>query len=247
MNSSAVTSIGTQQPVSAGGTAAQSPTQNDFEHSVLAKMFTALAEARMDPERLAVVLVEGLRVNPSLWKDLDRYALLLRSFVNELPAEYGSPPAQSSSAPLQTLAPAKWADAQEALRDLIERGREQTFEDGIETPFSRTLQTLLSKHGICALQLLEQYCLSEAGNGCIIAEVLRQFGLSEQPETQEARFKILVLCLGHPSLAVRDAAAIGLAYLNDVRAVPHLRQAASRECSPDLRHDLREVIAQLEA
>jgi len=63
---------------------------------------------------------------------------------------------------------------------------------------------------------------------------------------KEGRFVLLISHLWHKSAIVRDAASVGLSFMNDQRAITQLRMAIESETVPSLREDMECVADQLE-
>jgi len=145
------------------------------------------------------------------------------------------------------LDPNTWAEADEALTALLTEAVEQTFEDGIENPFSVGLRSYLATYGLFATDMMKRYCFSELANPAVLGELLRQIGLSNHGGTRDARFQILVMCLRHPFAAVRDGAGLGLAFIRDARAIPYLWDAIQREGNSRCRAGLELAAADLQS
>ncbi len=140
-----------------------------------------------------------------------------------------------------------WSELEAELGSLLRTAAEEIFEDGIESAFSPGLAAYVAKYGNDGVSKSAEICLEETSNPEVVSETLRCLGEMEHPETHASRFWLLTRCLRHSSPLVRDAAAVGLAYLEDKAAVPYLQQAAGRERHEALRRDLEQIIHSLEA
>lgn len=118
------------------------------------------------------------------------------------------------------------------------------FEDGVSNTFSEGIEFVVREYGNKAITVLEN-TLVHTGKMSCVAEALRTLGLMDEVRTAERRFRLLVRLLGHVSAVVRDGAAIGLAYLDDERAVPEIDKAIKREPLPFLRRDMEAIREQL--
>jgi hypothetical protein len=78
-----------------------------------------------------------------------------------------------------------------------------------------------------------------------IGEALRKFGLIENETTTGERFQTLIALLNHRSAVVRDGAMIGLAYLDDPRAIGAIEEAIRIEPLPVLRREMEAIREQL--
>lgn len=132
------------------------------------------------------------------------------------------------------------------LQNLFEKAEEMRFEDGMETEVSRGLRFVLTRYGLEGCRALANVIRTGAPTTDALMETLHFLGRFDDPPTKDECLRILVTSLKHPSPIVRDAAAIGLAYMDDKRAISTLKKAAKSEPIKDLRADLVEVVRQLE-
>jgi Type IV secretion-system coupling protein DNA-binding domain len=130
---------------------------------------------------------------------------------------------------------------------IFAEAKEEVFEDGMESQFSRALTSAIRQFGNAAIRLLAGLILFETVNAESASEALRWLGHMNHPPTHRARLWLLERSLQSSSPTVRDGAALGLAFLEDRRAMPYLQEAIERERSVELQHDLRQVLAQLES
>ena len=79
-----------------------------------------------------------------------------------------------------------------------------------------------------------------------MAEILRWASRQEAAAIRDLVVDLLSTGLYHTVSLVRDAAALGLAYLEEDAAIAPLRHALGREKVPELREDLENLIRSLE-
>lgn len=132
-----------------------------------------------------------------------------------------------------------------ALSSLLAVAREERFEDGVDSNLSVGLRVLFRNHSTEFVRVLEDQLDKRAPSVRILTEVLHTLGDIEDYATRDWRFATLVRFLRSSSPLIRDAAAIGLSYLDDKRAAPFLRAAIERESSKEFREDLRAITEQL--
>lgn len=137
-------------------------------------------------------------------------------------------------------------DIDEKIEALFEAAKEQFFEDGMESDFSREFVSFIKKYGDAAMEAVASVIISEKGNAEIASEALRWMGLMDHPPSYRYRLWVLERSLICSSERVRDSAALGLAYFNDPDAIQHLKKAIEREQIPELREDMKQVLTQLE-
>jgi hypothetical protein len=154
---------------------------------------------------------------------------------------------QTSTLPREILNPANWKKASAEMKRLLALAHDESFEDGVRGPFARELERFLSVHVFEAIDLLQRYAFSEGANAAVVGEIIRYVGMSNDPLTKDERLQFLTRCLAHRSPIVRDASGIGIAHLNDRRALRDILEAIKREQYTELRDDLRLVANQLES
>ena len=139
----------------------------------------------------------------------------------------------------------KSRDIQIRIESLFASAREEIFEDGMQSQFSRHLLMLIRSYGNQAITALTDYILSERANAEVAAEALRWIGHINDPSTHRDRLWLLEKSLSSSSPRIRDGAGLGLAFLDDPHAIPYLIRAVERENYTELRADLKQVISQL--
>jgi hypothetical protein len=130
---------------------------------------------------------------------------------------------------------------------LFDRAKEEVFEDGMESDFSRGLISYVRKFGDTAIAALVRLIVTEQANAEVASEAMRWLGHIDHPITYRSRLHLLERSLHNSSARVRDGAALGLASLDDPHAIPYLKQAIEREQYQELRYDLEQVVIQLES
>jgi len=131
------------------------------------------------------------------------------------------------------------------LLDIFSQAKEEIFESGIETEFSRNLLGTITKYNSAAMDVITDLILSGSVNTEVAAETMRWLGLMESRVCYRQRRWLLARCLRDVSERVRDAASLGLSYLDDPWAIPYLENAVRDELIPELRSDMEQVLEQL--
>jgi len=129
---------------------------------------------------------------------------------------------------------------------LFEAAKEQVFEDGMESEFSKELISLVKKYGDAAMEVVADLITNERVNAEVASEALRWLGRMDHSTSYHFRRWLLERSLGCSSAMVRDGAALGLASLNDPHAILYLKQAILREEHAELCEDMEQVLVQLE-
>lgn len=143
-----------------------------------------------------------------------------------------------------TVERARPKEIHENLHTLLSEARDELFEDGMETNFSKALISLIQCYGNDAVEVLTEFVVSEQVNPEVASEALRWIGRVEDLSTQQSRLWLLGRSLFSASSRVRDAAVLGLASLNDPEAVLVLEAAIRREHIDELRQDMEQVLNQ---
>jgi hypothetical protein len=135
---------------------------------------------------------------------------------------------------------------QNKIRILLETSREEIFEDGMESQLTTELDAFLDDYGNYLIDSLIDILRFESVNAEVSSEVLRWIGRTNHQLSYYQRLSFLEENLNNSSPRVRDAASLGLAYLNDPHAIPYIKDAIKRETCTELREDMEQVLSQLE-
>ena len=129
---------------------------------------------------------------------------------------------------------------------LFEAAKDQYFEDGMESEFSRELTALVEAYGNMAVHELAYLALFEKVNAEVASEAFRWLGNMHHGVSSPFRLWLLERSLLCASAMVRDGAILGLASLDDPRAIPYIKRAIEREQCEELRKNMEQVLVQLE-
>lgn len=137
-------------------------------------------------------------------------------------------------------------DIEQEMSVLFRAAKEEFFEDGVESYFSKELGLLIRKYADIAVIALIPFVLAEQANEEIAHEALHALGRLEHPQTHLDRRALLERGLYCLSSWIRDGAALGLATLGDPHAIQYLKQAIDREKTEELRRDMETIFVELE-
>ena len=133
------------------------------------------------------------------------------------------------------------------LEILFREGRDEIFEDGMESTFSRRLESIICTHGPGAIDAMSQFLIDQNIDVEVAGEALRQLGLIKHAPTWARRLEMLSrVLLSSTIIPIRDAASLGLSFMDDPAAIPPLRAALERETSPIMKRNLKYVLEQFE-
>lgn len=130
---------------------------------------------------------------------------------------------------------------------LFESAREEYFEDGMESDFSRELISVVKKYRNLAMSEVGYFITGDRADEEVASEALRWLGRIDDESTHGWRLWVLEKSLSSKSAVVRDGAALGLVYLGDAHAVQHIKKAIEQENIDELRNDLQGALKELEA
>lgn len=138
-------------------------------------------------------------------------------------------------------------DVDRKIETLFAAAKEQDFEDGMESEFSKELVSLIKKYGNDAMEGLAYFIVYEKVNAEVASEALRWLGRIDSTRSYHFRLWLLERSLFCSTERVRDGAALGLASLDDPHAIIYLKQAIQWESCTELLEDMEQVLAQLES
>ena len=132
------------------------------------------------------------------------------------------------------------------FQSYVWNARSETFHDGMDSLFAQRVHTSINEHGSLAVAVWERVIqrngnMYEAGE-----ELLRQLGHSEHSKSHSERLHVLCNFLTHRDSRMRDAAGLGISYMDDPEALPKLRAAFCDEKQEWVRDGFRQVLQQLE-
>lgn len=126
--------------------------------------------------------------------------------------------------------------------------REEHFESGMESEFSRNLLALIARHGTMAVTSLLEFTRGSETFSEAASEALRWLGKIHDPETEAIRFWVLQHCLlNSPHSNVRDGAVLGLASMDNPGAIPNVERAFEAESNPLVRAGIKQLLDQLDS
>ena len=131
------------------------------------------------------------------------------------------------------------------LANVFYNARDEVFESGMSSRFSKELHRIILEYGVVAIEQLCDMILSGNASMDVADEALRQLGCIDDAKTHDARLLLLEIALKSDNLSIRNAAAVGMDYLEDPKVIPSLKRAAQREQPGWFRQYLNDVIAQL--
>lgn len=154
--------------------------------------------------------------------------------------EHGSVRAEESESGIEKLL-RTW------LNKLIINAENEVFTDGMDSSFSRNLILIIEIFGNTAIRVIEETVKERHINVEVMEELLRQLGYMENTRTRHSRLNVLIQSLKSPDPRVRDAVSIGLAAMDDRRALSAVRAAFERERHALIKDSLKMVVDQLQA
>jgi len=136
-------------------------------------------------------------------------------------------------------------EVKQGIEALFIEAKEEVFEDGMESEFSKGLVSMIRRYGNATIEWIANLIVHEKANPEVSSEALRWLGDIDHVSTYDKRLWLLERSLLCSAARVRDGAALGLASLDDPHSVRYLKQAIQREQCEELREDMEQVLAQL--
>ena len=133
----------------------------------------------------------------------------------------------------------------EELKRIFFAAREEVFEDGMDSVFSRRLVMFMKRYSRLGIDVLSELLILEHVNAEVAGEALRHVGYFEHSETHIPRRRLLEHCLFGSSAKIRDGAILGIAAMDDPKSIPFVEQAVERERISGLKEDIMDVLDQL--
>jgi len=132
------------------------------------------------------------------------------------------------------------------IEKLFIAAKEDAFEDGVESQFSRELMEAIKRYGNTAIDILGELIIKEVVDPEVASEALRWIGDIKHKPTYENRLQLLQQSLNCSSAKVRDGAILGISFLDDPRAIDSIKEAMERENSKLLYNNMKQALQQLE-
>lgn len=137
-----------------------------------------------------------------------------------------------------------WLDRR--FQQIINETSGELFFDGMDSPLAEKIRCVVYAHGTDAVKALRQALLKTPDEVEAGEEILRQIGLLRDKPTHYARLNLLTDMLELPQERIRDAASLGLSFMEDPAALPHLLNARRVETAPWVAEGFDQTIKQFE-
>jgi hypothetical protein len=144
--------------------------------------------------------------------------------------------------------------AQQPIPETIERSaailfdasKGEEFEYGSTSQFALSLSAIVHRYGVAGIEAIQRQINIDGTDIDTTIEALHTLARVQHISTRAERLLLLLRALFATSPRARCGAALGLAYMDDPKALPFLRQAFERELSSSTRMCIQRVIEQLE-
>ena len=125
------------------------------------------------------------------------------------------------------------------------KAENERFEDGMGSEFATRVNESIVSYGPIAVAAWERVLWRMENANETGEELLRQLGLIEHLPSRARRLRVLKDSLKSHDSRIRDAAGLGLSFLDDTSALIALQSAYRRETEGWLKENLKLVIDQL--
>ncbi len=123
--------------------------------------------------------------------------------------------------------------------------RDEIFEDGVETEFSKRLVDFTKREVHNAMDAICSIVLSGKIKPDVVSETLRILGDIDDSRTFHTRLWLLERSLWNGNHKIRDGAIVGLSFLDTPVSIEPLQRVLAQETIPELKKDIEQVISQL--
>ncbi len=136
-------------------------------------------------------------------------------------------------------------DVFENIWESFRTARAEDLEDAMDSQFESDLRRQIKAHGNEAIRAMANLIVGNLTNTTVSAHALKVLGRLHDSRTHMFRRWLLVRALGCRNAHLRDASGLGLASLDDPKAIPAVREALLSESIPMVREGLELVLEQL--
>ena len=137
-------------------------------------------------------------------------------------------------------------DLSRIIQIIFEAGKNEQFEDGMKSDFSVAIENIIKNYQDHAIEMLSEFLTSNKIDSDLLCETLRTLGNSQDDETEQIRFQILIPYLSHTSPFIRDCTGLALYDLESPNAIPYIRKAIDKELYQSLKMDFKKIINELQ-
>ncbi len=137
------------------------------------------------------------------------------------------------------------AAVHENIIDIFRDGQNVAFEAGMESNFGLRMEALIIRYSEYVINILFEFLNDNKIDIELLAETLRVIGFCKNASTRTSRFNLLIASLKHSSPIIRDSAALGLADMDNSKAIPYLHEAIRKEPYSILQNDFAQIIEEL--
>ena len=130
---------------------------------------------------------------------------------------------------------------EESLRNILCCMPAHELEDGMTWPLGIGLAAWFEDFGETGLAKLASVAVTNKSNLESLSHALRWIGRIDNPDSVQARLRLLIGLLNAPSGTVKDGAALGLVELGSPLAIAPLENAARTETNTSLQRDLEQA------
>ncbi len=166
--------------------------------------------------------------------------------VADFSSTYPSPPRSAENSTADSIERELLCESELAGKFVlfVHNAENEYFEDGMGSEFATRVHESVVNYGPVAVAAWERILWRMENTNETGEELLRQFGLIEHEPSRERRLRVLKDSLKSSSPRIRDAAGLGLSFLDDPSALPALQTAHETENEGWLRDNLKLVIEQ---
>ena len=134
---------------------------------------------------------------------------------------------------------------QSLLTKLSNEAREEIFEDGMDSLFSKCLSLMLATYKNRVIQIIGDISFLNLIDPEVASEILITLARNDDIFTYRDRFRVITSALKLSSPIAREGSILALEMLNDKNSISILEKAINTEQSSYLKNEMRAVIDSL--
>lgn len=132
------------------------------------------------------------------------------------------------------------------VTEIFSSSREEEFAYGYTSKLASSLEDFIQRYGVDAIQAIQYQIPQKHVSVDVVIETLHSIGRSRHQASHDQRLLLLLSTLSTPLARIRSAAALGLAYMDDPKAIPILKNALNQETHNSAKVWLQRALEQLE-
>lgn len=128
--------------------------------------------------------------------------------------------------------------AYQALSNILNSYKVENFDIEVTSEFTNDLAQIVCSFGNLAIEIINNELDKKDIDSRLKSEIMEALGRIDDVNTVNSRYELLIKCINRNDIIFRNGAVNGLSYLDDKRALPHLRELFAVERSSILKKNI---------